>query len=93
MVTSWEDFGCSEGMEADLDDNSTFLGWFRLVFWEGFGSSRGMKPDLDDSFTFRSCFVGLQGLAVVPAISGPRFFDPRWTYSIVHKLLKIRSTF
>ena len=49
MMTSWEGFGCSEVVEADLNDSFrfsivleesfTFLSWFMVVFREGFGSS------------------------------------------------------
>ena len=39
MMTAWEDFGCFEGMEADLGDSFMFLSCFMLVFWEDFGFS------------------------------------------------------
>ena len=39
MMTSWEDVGCSEGMEADLDDSFRFLSCFVLVSQEDFGCS------------------------------------------------------
>ena len=38
MVTCWEGVGCSEGMEADLNDRFTFLSIFMLVSYEEFGS-------------------------------------------------------
>ena len=58
MMTAWEDFGCSSGLEADLDDSLTCLSLFMSVSWKEFGRSSGAKADFDDSFTFLSRFIG-----------------------------------
>ena len=80
-------------MEADLDDSFMFSSSFMLVCWEDVGSSWGLKVKLDDSFTFLSCFTGLLGPAVAPGNSGCRFFDPKWTPKVVHKLLEFWLTY
>jgi hypothetical protein len=52
MMTSWAHFGCSQGMEADLDDSFMFLNHLMLLLWEDVGCSWGLKPVFDDRFTF-----------------------------------------